>query len=174
MVFGGLAGPAWVLALLAAIAVLGGTCAWVSTARFASALKVSNAALLLSFPFGFSLYALIGYFMPVRDAGETEISVQYKWYGRLINFLSGTRGGLVLLGLFQLSVLCLISLPGSWILAIVFAILWATVGAAGILRNVKSLSWLAVAVNLITIIGMVLAIEFYPAQLIQMVPLPPV
>lgn len=165
--FSGMGYASWLISIVAAIAILGGLCAWVSTARFASTLRISNWALLLSFPFGFIMYTLIGYFMPVNDAGDTEITVQYKWYNRLINFLSGTKSGLIVLGLLQILILCLVSMPGSWILAIVFAVLWATIGAARILRNVKTLSWLATIINLITIIGIVLVVELFPYQLIQ-------
>ncbi|MDR0803904.1 MAG: hypothetical protein LBO08_02340 [Rickettsiales bacterium] len=152
--------------IFTAIMIIAALALAISAARFASGQKISNAVVLLSFPFGWTTYYLGGYFLP--DSGAQTVKSKLPLYNKIIDWLNANRYGFWALWLIQIASLFIMPYPWAIFLTGVFGGFMLVAGRARTAAGFRILGWISIAVNIAVIIGVVMMAEFWTTSLLQL------
>ncbi len=152
-------GPIELSALLVSILLVSSILLYVSTVSFARGLNISKWKMILSFPFGYTFFNLTGFFLPTKSADN--VSIKYSWYNKLIDFLIGTKPGLISMAILEIAALILFPYPWAIFLASTFAAIALIAGFNKTAKNISALSWIPVIVNIALIVSGFVLFEFF-------------
>ena len=136
--------PLAVLAFITIIAVFAAVACW------GKKIGVSAAALLLSFPFGWSLFEWMGFFLPFKDGGRA-IRIKYNWYGKLVDFLLDDKRGQMLMAFVIIAIFAISPTPWEAFMIVFFGGLYFWKKPSWMIGRVGMLSWVAATLNVAAI-----------------------
>ena len=120
---------------------------FVSIISFSRKIGIPKSVLLLSFPFGLSIYSYTGYFLPFKS-NEQTVMLKYNWYRRFVEFMLYNNKGQIILAAVMVACVAAIPWPSELFMISFFAVLYFWKGKNWLAGNIKRLSWISAIVNL--------------------------
>lgn len=150
-----------ILAIVTAIMFISIVTMYSAIVNFANGLKIQKWKIILAFPFGYSFYKLIGYFLPVQKSG-TELKIKYNWYNKFIDFLITQKLGIAFLIAFEVSSLTIFPYPWSIFISGAFLVGVLMLGVKNMINKIPTLAWIPVITNIVILISGIVVFEFFP------------